>query len=120
VRHPDWAFGRRWSGWQPLSPTLAQEDPMFALALRDPEALYIDDVLAADPALVNGPYEVENFRHRGLIHAPLMADGLLWGILEPCVIQAPRHWTACDRAVTAWVQQRLTPLAIRYVRESCP
>ena len=35
---------------------VAKEDPMFALALTDPEALYIDDVEKADPALVNAPY----------------------------------------------------------------
>ena len=84
------------------------------------EALFIDDIEKADPALVNAPYEIEHFQHRGLVHAPLMENGVLWGILEPCVIAAPRAWTQDDRDVTAWVQERLTPLAIRYVRANCP
>jgi len=120
VARPEWAFDRPDQGWQPLDPEIPKTDPMFALALRDPEPLYIDDVEAADPALVNAAFEIETFKHRGLIHAPLQTDSLLWGILEPCVIAAPRRWTEFDRAVTAWVQQVLTPLAIRYVRDDCP
>ena len=121
MRRPEWAFGRPDNGWQPMDQAqTARDDPMFAMALESPEALYIDDIETADPNLVNAPYEIENFQHRGLVHAPLMDDGVLWGILEPCVIAAPKAWTESDRAVTAWVQQKLTPLAIRYVRETCP
>jgi len=118
-RKPEWALGRPDKAWSPISESLPQKDPLFAEALINPEALYIDDIETADPALVNAAYERESFGHKALIHAPLMADGSLWGILEPCTMEAPRQWTASDRAVTAWVQQKLTPLAIRYVRETC-
>ncbi len=121
VARPEWAFARPDKGWDAMDQdAVAREDPMFALALSEPEALFIDDIEKADPALVNAPYEIENFKHRGLVHAPLMENGVLWGILEPCVIAAPRAWTQADRDVTAWVQERLTPLAIRYVRANCP
>ena len=71
ARRPEFAFAREDRGWVVEAATLEENDPMFAAALRDPAALFIDDVLAADLALVNGPYEVENFGHRALIHAPL-------------------------------------------------
>ncbi len=121
TRKPAYAFDRPDEGWAPMDQEqTASDDPMFAMALHDPQALYIDDIEKADPNLVNAPYEIENFQHRGLVHAPLMENGVLWGILEPCVIAAPRAWTQADRDVTAWVQERLTPLAIRYVRANCP
>ena len=37
------------------------DDPMFAEALRNPEALYIEDVEAASPELLSAEYELENF-----------------------------------------------------------
>jgi len=121
VARPEWAFNRPDAGWAPMDQDqVASDDPMFAMALINPEALYIDDIEKADSALVNAPYEIENFQHRGLVHAPLMENGVLWGILEPCVIAGPRAWTQDDRAITAWVQERLTPLAIRYIRANCP
>lgn len=120
-REPGYAFGRSYAGWEPFdAQATAKDDPMFAEALHNPEALYIDDIEKADPALVNAPYEIENFQHRGLVHAPLIESGVLWGILEPCVIAAPKSWTPEDREVTAFVQRQLTPLAIRYVRDNCP
>lgn len=118
-RKPEYALAREDRGWQVESPTLSDDDPMFAEALRNPEALYIEDVLAADPALVNGPYEVAHFGHRALIHAPFYHDGLMYGILEPCMIETPRAWSAADRAVTALVQERMAPTVADYVARHC-
>ena len=117
---PEWALARLSDAWEPLPPDLPQEDPMFAMALRSPEALYIDDVMTADPGLVNGPYELENFGHRSLIHAPLLENGRLYGILEPCTMAEPRSWTQADKTVTVWTQERLLPVAKRYIAAHCP
>ena len=119
-RRPEYALAREGRDWRVEAPTLAEDDPMFAVALRDPAALYIEDVLSADPALVNGPYEVEHFGHRALVHAPLYYDGEMYGILEPCVMGAPRVWSEADRVIVAEVQERVAPAAAAYVAANCP
>ena len=47
-RKPEFALTRADDGWQVEPDGLVDDDPMFELALRDPAALYIDDVLPAD------------------------------------------------------------------------
>ena len=118
-RKPEYALARDDEGWHVENPSLPIDDPMFALALRDPAALYIEDVLTADQALVNGPYEVENFGHRALIHAPLYHEGLMYGILEPCMIGEARVWSDADRAATALVQEKIAPAVADYVARHC-
>jgi GAF domain-containing protein len=114
---PEWAMGRDMNAWEAMPDDLPEQDPMFAEAMVNPEALYIDDVLNAPPEVLNGPYEVEHFRHLALVHAPLLEDGKLWGILEPCTMAAPRAWTDHDKAITAWTQAQLLPLAKRYIAQ---
>ena len=111
---PEWAMDRPMDSWE----AMPDEDPMFAEAMVNPVALYIDDVLNAPPEVLNGPYEVENFKHLALVHAPLLEDGKLYGILEPCTMAAPRVWTDHDKAVTAWTQEQLLPLAKRYIADA--
>ena len=118
-RKPEYALAHADRDWQVESESLVEDDPMFAVALRDPAALYIEDVLAADPALVNGPYEVEHFGHRALVHAPIYHDGLMVGILEPCVMGAPRVWSQTDRTIVVEVQARIAPVAAAYVAANC-
>ena len=55
-----------------------------------------------------------------LIHAPLYHDGLMYGILEPCMIEAPRAWSDADRATTVLVQQSIAPAAADHVARHCP
>lgn len=105
--------------WTVESDTLVEDDPMFAEALVQPEALYIDDVHTADPALVNGAFEEEHFGHRALVHAPLYVGDKMYGILEPCVFGEPRVWSTDDRAVVEQVQQRLAAVAATYVLDEC-
>lgn len=116
---PEHAFDRDKS-WRQSPRSLATTDPMFGEALRNPVALYIDDIATAGPAVLNYEYERDEFLHRALIHAPLFDGGQCWGILEPCVFDAPRRWTAADRALTEWLQSRLAPLVAAYVRERAP
>lgn len=103
--------------WKPEPDSLAQEDPLFAAALRAEPTIFIEDVETADPQVVNRSFERENFGHRALIHAHLRHDGALWGILQPCLFGQPRTWTESERSVITQVEQQLTPLAIAYVTE---
>ncbi len=119
-RKPEFALARDDDGWEVEADDLVDDDPMFERALRDPEALYIEDVLTADQSLVNGPYEVENFGHQALVHAPIYHDGMMYGILEPCVMGQPRDWTPSDRATVAMVQARIGPVAAAYVAANLP
>jgi GAF domain-containing protein len=119
ARKPEFALAREDAGWQVEPPSLPEEDPMFGAALRNPEALFINDVTTADPALVNATFELEHFKHRALVHAPIYHDGLMYGILEPCVIGAPRAWSAADRGAVELVQQRIAPAVAAYVAENC-
>ncbi len=112
---PEWALPRFASGWTPLPEDLADQDPMYALALVDPDAVYIDDIETADPTLVNAAHEREHFGHHSLIHAPLHDDGVLLGVLEPCTMAAPKVWTPLDKRITAWSQVHLLPVVKAYL-----
>lgn len=118
-RKPEYALAREDKGWREERSSLARDDPMFAEALRNPAALFIEDVTTADASVLNRDYEIEHFRHRALVHAPLHHEGLLYGILEPCVMEAPRAWTAADRELIATVQPRIAPAAAAYVARHC-
>jgi GAF domain-containing protein len=116
---PEFALAREDRGWQAESPTLAEDDPMFAEALRNPAALFIEDVLTADPADVNGDYEMKYFKHRALVHAPLYHDGLMYGVLEPSVMETARVWSAADHEIVAKAQEKIAPLAAAHVTRYC-
>ncbi len=102
--------------WKAEPDSLPQEDPLFAAALRTAPSIFVEDVETANPEVVNRDFERKNFGHRALIHSHLCQDGLLWGILQPCVFEQPRVWTEFDRFVIEWVEKKITPLAIAYVK----
>lgn len=116
---PGFAFDRPDEGWVAHPTTIETDDPMFAEALRNPEALFIEDIETAPSELVNAEYERKHFKHRALIHAPLRHDGKLFGVLEPCTMEEPRVWSADDREVTAWTMKQLTPIAMDYIAANC-
>jgi len=116
---PEHAFSGP-TAWFEEPESLASDDPLFGEALRNPKAIFVDDIERAGPQVLNLEYERREFRHRGLIHAPIYHHGRLVGILEPCVFDAPRLWSAEDRALTAWLQQRLGPIAAAYVAAHAP
>ncbi len=95
-------------------------DPLFHLALVDPQAVYIDDIENDPTGLVNLEFEAPTFKHRALIHAPIYYAGKCYGILEPSVFDEPRHWSARDREITAWVQAQLGPIVAEYVATHGP
>ncbi|MGH6931105.1 MAG: GAF domain-containing protein [Dongiaceae bacterium] len=116
---PEHGFARDKS-WRRQPANLPEIDPMFAEALRNPAALFIDDIETAGPAVLNLEYERRDFGHRALIHAPIYHGGLCYGVLEPCSIDRPQVWTARDRGLIAWLQRRLGPLAAAYVAANAP
>ena len=99
-------------------PELEAEDPMFAAALNCKPTVYVEDVETADPEVVNRDFEAQEFGHRALIHAHLCEAGELWGILQPCVFNNPRHWTEGDKEFIELAVNKLTPLVKQYVREN--
>ncbi|MBF2028130.1 MAG: GAF domain-containing protein [Oscillatoriales cyanobacterium C42_A2020_001] len=101
--------------WKPEPDSLADEDPMFAAALRAEPSIFVEDIETASSDVLNRKFEHENFGHRALIHAHLRRNGQLWGVLQPCVFGRSRTWTEVDRATISEVEKFLTPFAIAYV-----
>lgn len=99
------------AGWQPEA-HWEDEDPMFAAALRAEPSIFVEDIETADPAVLNLEFERKSMGHRALVHAHIVQDGLLWGILQPAVYGQPRVWSAFDRDVIVQVLERLKPLII--------
>jgi GAF domain-containing protein len=113
---PEFALRREDRGWELMPATLLDDDPMYAEAMTNPEALYIDDIETADPALVNTAYEKEHFGHCGLVHAPVYHQGEMYGVLEPSSMMKPRKWSDADRALVAAVQARIGPVVAAFVK----
>lgn len=108
------------SDWKAEPESLPDEDPLFAAALGTKPSIFVEDVETANPEVVNRDFERKSFGHRALIHAHLCQDGLLWGILQPCLFEQPRVWTEFDRFMITQVEKQITPLAITYVKDNCP
>jgi GAF domain-containing protein len=102
--------------WEKEPDELPKEDPLFAAALRTDDTVFVDDVETASPEVVNVAFERKHFGHRALIHAHLGEDGRLWGILQPCVFGQPRMWTQQERSMIHQLTEKLTPLAVAYVK----
>jgi len=100
--------------------SLSKEDPLFAAALDAKPSVYVEDVETADPTVVNLEFEQKSFGHRALVHGHLRQDGVTWGILQPCVFGQPRVWTEFDRDVMTQIEQKITPIAVAYVKEEIP
>ncbi|WP_009631442.1 GAF domain-containing protein [Synechocystis sp. PCC 7509] len=101
--------------WKQEPESLPQEDPLFAAALCNKPSIFVEDVETASIDVVDRDFEQKTFGHRALVHAHLCQDGQLWGILQPCVFDKPRNWTKSDRVLISQVENKLTPLAIKYI-----
>lgn len=102
--------------WTLESESLPQEDPLFAAALRADPSVYVEDIETASPEVVNKDFEHQHMGHRALIHAHLRYNQQLWGILQPAVYGKPRIWSQSDRALVTELENKLTPIAIAYVK----
>ncbi|QJD80213.1 GAF domain-containing protein [Spirosoma rhododendri] len=101
--------------WQADTTDLPNEDPLIRAGLAMKPSVYVDDVEAAGPQVLNRQFEQETFGHRALIHAHIQKDGQLWGILQPCMFDGPRHWTAPEKEQIEAILPRLQPLIAAYV-----
>lgn len=99
--------------WQQEDPW-EQDDPMFAAALRTDPSIFVEDVETASPKVLNINFERENFGHRALIHAHICQDGVLRGILQPCIFGHSRIWSEGDRAVVVQVIEKVKPFVVSY------
>lgn len=113
---PEFALRREDRGWEPMPTTLLDDDPMYAEAMVNPEALYIEDIETAGPALLNVAFEREHFGHRALVHAPVWHEGEMYGVLEPSSMTEPRVWSIADKALVAAVQKKFGPIVAAFVR----
>lgn len=104
------------SSWSKEPASLAKEDPLFAAALGLEASIFVEDVETASAEVVNLAFEQTHFGHRALIHSHLCQNGMLWGILQPCVFDQPRVWSEFDRSVISQVEQQLTPIAVAYIQ----
>lgn len=101
--------------WQPDTTDLPAEDPLIRAGLNRQPSVYVDDVEMATPDVLNRAFEQETFGHRALIHAHIQQDGQLWGILQPCMFDGPRHWTDDEKTQIEAILPRLQPVIAAYV-----
>ncbi|MDZ8139832.1 MAG: GAF domain-containing protein [Nostoc sp. DedQUE04] len=104
--------------WATQPPSVTDEDPMFAAALRAKPSIFVEDVETADSQVLNREFEQKYFGHRALIHAHIRQDGQLWGILQPCIFGHPRIWTEYERVVINNLVEKITPIAVSYVKSA--
>ncbi|MBD2767595.1 GAF domain-containing protein [Hymenobacter sp. BT664] len=103
--------------WQDDTGDLPREDPLFRAALAGRPSVYVDDVTAAGPDVLNQEFERRTFGHRALVHAHITSQGQLWGILQPCAFGHPRHWTAAERDYLDAAVGLFLPVIQEYMRE---
>lgn len=102
--------------WQDDTGGLPQEDPLFRAALATQPSVYVEDVLLAGPEVLNQDFERRTFGHRALVHAHITESAQLWGILQPCVFDVPRPWTAADREYIEGAIPLFMPVIQGYIR----
>lgn len=101
--------------WQADTDDLPREDPLFRAAIEGRPSVYVNDVDAAGPDVLNQDYERKTFGHRALIHAHIQQDEQLWGILQPCLFIGPRTWTELEKMQVEAILSRLQPTIALYV-----
>jgi len=101
--------------WQEDTTSLPEEDPLFRAALACRPSVFVEDVEAASPVVLNREFERQTFGHRALIHAHITDNGQLWGILQPCTFGQPRHWTPQERSWIEAMLPQFLPLIQEYI-----
>lgn len=107
------------SEWVDETP-LPADDPLYAAALAGRPSVYVDDVLTAPSDVLNREFEARTFGHRALVHGHVVADGTLWGILQPAAFGHPRTWTEHDRIFVETLLPRLVAMIRSVVHAENP
>jgi GAF domain-containing protein len=102
--------------WKKDTGDLPKQDPLFAAALGLQPSIFVDDILTAPPEVLNKNFETGTFGHRSLIHAHIVYDGHLWGILQPSMFRTPRQWTPQDKAFILALVVLMTPLVVEFMQ----
>lgn len=105
---PDDYFQQKWVE----ETSFINDDPLYQAALACQPSLYIPDVSKASPDILNQDFENSFFGHQALIHAHVVQDGQLWGVLEPAVFHSPREWTQREKMFV----ESLLPILAEHVR----
>lgn len=77
--------------WQDNTGDLPQQDPLFRAVLAARSSVFVNDVYAAGPEVLNQEVECTTSGHQVLAHAHTIDHAQLWGILQPCLFGHPRH-----------------------------
>lgn len=93
--------------------SFSKADPLYHAALACQPSIYVDDIETASPSILDREFEKRFCGHRALIHAHIVKDGQLWGILEPCVFDHSRQWTEDERQ---FIESLLPPLADHVIK----
>ena len=101
-------------GWQ-TEESWELDDPMFAAAMRCAPPIFVEDIETAGPDVLNVEFERQYLGHRALIHAHICNDGMLYGILQPCLFGETRVWGEADQRLVNSLLQRLAPIVVDYV-----
>lgn len=104
--------------WKLEPENLGDDDPMFAAALDCKPSIFVEDVTTESPDILNAEFERENFGHRALIHGHLCQNHQLWGVLQPCMMNEPRHWTIEEQAIFVQIIERVTAITVTYVEQN--
>ncbi|CAF4378714.1 unnamed protein product [Rotaria magnacalcarata] len=89
------------------------DDPLYKVALACQPSVYIEDVEATSPEILNRDFESRFCGHRAFIHGHIVQDGALWGTLKPCVFDHPHQWTGDEHIFI----ETLLPLLANHVKE---
>jgi GAF domain-containing protein len=122
-RRPEFALDQPMNDWGLPADDEAELDPMYAQALVSAEALFIEDVRAESPDVVNAAFEEERYGNRSLAHAPIyllergQSAESYYGLIEPCTVGRPHAWTETRRRLVRRVQELIAPVVAAYVAE---
>jgi hypothetical protein len=91
------------------------DDNLFRVALTCAPPFFIDDITKSPD--VNQEFEAKFLGgHKALIHAHIHNHGKLFGVLQPCVFDGPRAWSAYDKAVILYAVERLLPVVEAFIK----
>ena len=94
---------------------LPSQDPLYAAALNCKPSIYVNDVQSESSEIINRRFEELNFGHRALIHAHIISDNKLFGILQPCMFGSPRLWLQVEKDLIESILPKLSPFVKEFV-----
>lgn len=94
---------------------LPSQDPLYAAALNCKPSVYVNDVKTESSDIINSKFEDATFGHRSLIHAHIISDNELFGILQPCMFGEPRQWLQSEKNLIESLLPKISPVVKQFV-----